>query len=525
MLNKFILAAIFVFVMASALMLVMAPDVLSLLFIVFMCLVVMLGVVFGMMPCMSFHQDFKNARKSLSRIGGITSNDHWLVLQQSEALFRYQPLVRMYKDYMEKANRQYNQNEIISDIDTVINEDAIALRCWHSACQQIPGTLTGLGLLGTFVGLIVGISNIGFSSVDAALNSVEVLLAGIEVAFYTSVAGVILSILYNLMNKMMWNISIREMELFIRDFHVHIMPTTEEQIRSFNSKSVKAILERLDRLPKNGVFATGGGGETSKDSSEQSVLLKVQDAIRDGEFCFYLQPRCNLMNREIVGAEALIRWNHSELGLLEPSAFMSTIEKNGYIARLDQYIWEMIFKTIRQWIDSGIRPLPVSVNVSGTDVLAFDVPTFFKEMLEKYRIPPVYFEIEINQSTYVRHGRIILEAEAALRAQGFKVIMDSFDGDFLAISSVGANPDAYKLSVGRQKESIAQVFNQARAQHVELRANRIESMEQLMELRRAGCNEGQGYVLHEPLAVEDFLEVSRRSKSGKASHAQPAKEN
>ncbi|MBQ7305274.1 MAG: EAL domain-containing protein, partial [Clostridia bacterium] len=183
------------------------------------------------------------------------------------------------------------------------------------------------------------------------------------------------------------------------------------------------------------------------------------------------------------------------------------------------------FNTIRQCLESGIRPRPVSVNVSGTEVLAFDVPAFFKDMLEKYRIPPVYFEIEINQSTYVRHGRIILEAEAALRANGFKVIMDSFDGDFLAISSVGANPDAYKLSVGRQKESIAQVFNQARAQHVELRANRIESMEQLMELRRAGCNEGQGYVLHEPLAVEDFLEVSRRSKSGKASHAQPAKEN
>lgn len=517
--NKIILAAIFVFVLAGALMLAMAPDVISLLFIVFMCLVVLLGVVFGMMPCMNFHQDFKNARKSLRRIGGVTSNDHWMVLQQSERLFRYTPLAQLYKDYMEKANRQYQQNEIISDIETVINEDAMGLRCWQGACLQIPGTLTGLGLLGTFVGLIIGISNIGFSSVDAALNSVEVLLGGIEVAFYTSVAGVILSILYNLMNKMMWNISVREMELFIHDFHVNIMASTEEQVRTFNSRSVKAILERLDRLPKNGVFGSASP-ESTKDSSEQSILMKVQDAIRDGEFCFYLQPRCNLMNREIVGAEALIRWNHSELGLLEPSSFMSVIEKNGYIARLDQYIWERIFKTIRGWIDSGIRPLPVSVNVSGKDVLAFDVPGFFKQMLETYRIPPVYFEIEINQSTYVRNGRIILEAETALRAMGFKVIMDSFDGDFLAISSVGATPDAYKLSIGFNKEPLAKVFNQARAQHVELRANRIESMEQLMELRRAGCGEGQGYVLHAPLPVEEFLEVSRRSKNSK-----PAQEN
>lgn len=517
--NKIILAAIFVFVLAGALMLAMAPDVISLLFIVFMCLIVLLGVVFGMLPCMSFHQDFKTARKSLRRIGGTTSNDHWMVLQQSEKLFHYPALAQLYKDYMEKANLQYQQNEVISDIESVINEDAMGLCCWQGACLQIPGTLTGLGLLGTFVGLIIGISNIGFSSVDAALNSVEVLLGGIEVAFYTSVAGVILSILYNLMNKMMWNVSVREMELFIHDFHVNIMPSSEEQMRSFQSKSVKAILEKLDRLPKNGVF-NAPGAENSKETGEQNILLKVQDAIRDGEFCFYLQPRCNLMSREIVGAEALIRWNHSELGVLEPSSFMGVIEKNGYIARLDQYIWEMIFKTIRGWIDSGIRPLPIGINVSGTDVLAFDVPAFFKQMLEMYRIPPVYIEIEITQFTYVRHGRIILEAENALRAQGFKVIMDNFEGDFLAISSVGADPDAYKLSVGFQKGPIAQVFNQARAQHVELRANRIESMELLMELRRAGCTEGQGYVLHAPLPVDEFLEVSRRSKTNKPKEPQ-----
>lgn len=511
MLNKFTIGTLLLFMMAGALMLAMAPDALSMLFVVLMCLIVVLGVVFGMAPCMSFYQEFRQARKTLRRIGSITSNDHWMVLQQSESMFRFAPMVRMFKDYMEKANEQYKKKEVVSDIETVISEDAMALHCWQGACLQIPGTLTGLGLLGTFVGLIVGISNIGFSSVDAALSSVEVLLSGIEVAFFTSVAGVILSILYNLINKLMWNISVRELELFTRDFHVYVMPTAEEQVRQFNSNSVKAILERLDRLPKNGVFASSGSGN-SQDSTDQSVLLKVQDAIRDGEFCFYLQPCCNLMTREIVGAEALIRWNHSELGLLEPGSFMSIIEKNGYIARLDQYIWEMIFKTIRQWIDGGVRPLPVSVNISGMDVLAFDVPAFFKEMLEKYRIPPCYFEIEITQASYVSNGRIILEAEEALRAQGFKVIMDSFDGDFLAISSVGANPDAYKVDVNRQKGGLMQIFAQARAQHVQLRANRIESMEQLMELRRAGCAEGQGYALYEPMSVEDFLEVTKRSK-------------
>ena len=522
--SKVFLAAVFVFVLCGALLIAMAPDVISLLFVVVMCVIVLLGLVFGLLPCSNFGQGFKQGRRSVRRIGGVTSNDHWLVLQQSERLFHYQPLAELFKDYMEKANRQYAQEEIISDIDTMINEDSLAVRCWHSACLQSPGTLTGLGLLGTFLGLILGISSIGFSSVDAALNSVETLLGGIEVAFYTSVAGVILSIVYNLVNRLLWNTTVREMELFLYDFHTYIMPSAEEQGRAFQHRSIKAILERLDRLPKNG-FGAAAAQENAKSGNEQSVMLKVQDAIRNGEFCFYLLPRCNLMSREIVGAEALIRWNHSEIGLLEPSSFMDVVEKNGFIARLDQYIWEEIFKTIRGWIDAGIRPLPVSVNVSGTDVLAFDVPAFFKKMLEKYRIPPCYIEIEINETSYLRNGRIILEAEEALRAQGFRVVMDSFDGDFLAVRATGANPDAYKLSVGKQKENIAQVFAHARAQHITLWANRIESMEQLTELRRAGCAEGQGYVLHAPLSVDDFLEVTKRSKGEKTNASQTAQEN
>ena len=227
-----------------------------------------------------------------------------------------------------------------------------------------------------------------------------------------------------------------------------------------------------------------------------------------------------MLNREIIGSEALIRWNNPELGVLGPSAFMDVIEKNGFIARLDQYIWEEIFKTVRSWIDGGIRPLPIGVNVSGTDILSFDVPAFFGGMLEKYKIPPRYLEIEISESSYLKHGRIILEAEAALRAQGFRVIMDSFDGDFLSISTTGANPDAFKLSVGETKESVAQIFAHARVQHLTLIANRIESMVQLTELRRAGCVEGQGFVLHAPVSVGEFLELTSRAKIGKVSMPQ-----
>ena len=515
--NKGFLSSSFVLILCGGLMIAMSPDISSMIFIAIMCIIVLLGMLMCLLPCTQFYQNFKAARKNIRRISNTHSNDHWLVLQQTPALFRYPVLSRLFKDYMDKANRQHSHEEFISDIDTVINEDTLALYCWQGACLQIPGTLTGIGLLGTFLGLIIGISNIGFSSVDAALSSVETLLGGIELAFYSSVAGVIFSILFNLINKLLWNATVREMNLFLLDFHMHIIPASQEQVQSFQARSVKAILEKLDRIPKGIVEAA-----ENADDNQQAVIQKIQEAIRNGEFCFHLQPRCNLLNREIIGAEALIRWNNPELGVLGPSSFMSIIEKNGFIARLDQYIWEEIFKTIRMWLDQGIRLLPISINISGTDILAFDVPAFFASMLEKYRIPPRYLEIEISESSYLKTGRIILESEAALRSQGLRVIMDCFHGDFLAISALGANPDAYKLSLGEHKDSISQIFSQARAQHLTLIANRVESMMQLTELRRAGCVEGQGFVLYAPVPVDEFLELTHRAKGAKASPVQSA---
>lgn len=513
--NKGFISSAFVLVLAGAIMVAMAPDLVSLLFVAVMCLIVVFGMIIGLLPCTSFYQNFKAARKSIRRIAGSSSNDPWLVLQQSPDLFRYPQLSRLFKEYMNKANRQYSRGEIISDVDTVISEESLSLYCWQGACLQIPGTLTGIGLLGTFLGLIMGISNIGFSSVDAALSSVETLLSGIELAFYSSIAGVILSILYNLIYKMAWNTTVRELNLFLMDFHMYIMPSAQEQNLLFQRRSVDAILDKLDRLPKGVAEAASGDAD-----GRQGIVLKIQEAIRNGEFCFYLQPRCNLLNREIIGSEALIRWNNPELGLLGPSAFMDVIEQNGFIARLDQYIWEEIFKTIHSWIDNGIRPMPIGVNISGTDILSFDVPAFFASMLEKYRIPPRCLEIEIAESSYLKHGRLILEAEAALRAQGFRVIMDHFDGDFLSVNTTGANPDAFKLSMGETKESVAQIFAHARAQHLTLIANRIESMVQLTELRRAGCVEGQGFVLYTPVSVDEFLELTSRTKTGKVSMPQ-----
>lgn len=96
------------------------------------------------------------------------------------------------------ADRKKNPFGVLPDIEDTYNEDAISLKIWRGAVNQIPETLTGIGILGTFVGLIIGVGSIGFSSVTAAVSSLKMVIDGIEIAFYTSIAGIILSICFNL---------------------------------------------------------------------------------------------------------------------------------------------------------------------------------------------------------------------------------------------------------------------------------------------------------------------------------------
>ena len=159
---------------------------------------------------------------------------------------------------------------LISDIDDTVNEDILGLYSWQSVAAQIPGTMTGLGILGTFLGLLMGLRGINFMTVEAALGSVETILAGINTAFYTSIAGLILSVFFNVVNNILRNIMSREVDLFLEEFHRTIIPTTEEQSRYSDRRENRQIVELLERLPKKGTMPLVGSGSTS--GNEQILM-------------------------------------------------------------------------------------------------------------------------------------------------------------------------------------------------------------------------------------------------------------
>ena len=128
--------------------------------------------------------------------------------------------------------------------------------------------------------------------------------------------------------------------------------------------------------------------------------------------------------------------------------FIPVLEGNGYITKLDQYIWEKVCQQVRIWINGGLHPVPVSVNVTKTDVLAMDVADFFLDMLKKYRIPPKYLEIDISEHAYLEAYGVLTDVVARLQQAGFRVILDGFNGDYIKLSSVGQmSTDQLKLDL------------------------------------------------------------------------------
>ncbi|MDO4557041.1 MAG: MotA/TolQ/ExbB proton channel family protein [Lachnospiraceae bacterium] len=235
------------FVIAGGLLLSFAQDDLSLIFVIIMSVILILGYATGIVGAMRYSRAFIKAKKSIDRVKMVQTSSIWLAVQQLDEFFGTDDLDELFKEYRIKTNK--NQKEryaIMPGIETVISEEYIELKTWHGIVTQIPSTMTGLGILGTFVGLIMGISNIGFSSVNVAISSLQTLIEGVSIAFYTSIAGMILSLMFNLTYKYIWGIMLRDLYSFYHEFHRFVIPTEEEQKQNLQSMFYQDILEKIN---------------------------------------------------------------------------------------------------------------------------------------------------------------------------------------------------------------------------------------------------------------------------------------
>lgn len=290
----------------------------------------------------------------------------------------------------------------------------------------------------------------------------------------------------------------------------------EEREHSVSAMYDRAVIA-MSSVKGNYAQRIGYYDRRMKQRMEEDHLLlsEVQRGMENGEFLFYAQPKCDLSTGRIVGLEALVRWNHPLRGIIAPGEYLPLLESNGLITNLDIYIWESVCKKVRSWIDRGIRPIPISVNVSCVDIFAIDVVKTFQGLIERYEIEPQLIEIEITESAYVERFEAVIRMVDELRSAGFTVLMDDFGSGYSSLNMLkDVNVDILKIdmkfldlnenSLGRGVSILEAVVKMAHIMGMKIIAEGVETKEQVDFLLSMGCCYGQGYFFYQPLPVEEI---------------------
>lgn len=234
---------------SGAVLLSMSPDELSMILVGIMVALMAFGYLLSVLPSSHYASGFRRAIKFIQKNRKNPSANLWVAVSQADVLFMNDTLDELFLEYKEKVQKRSAESaRSLYDVSDYINESVLELKTWQRVTSQIPSTLTALGILGTFIGLISGISGIHFSSVEVAVGSVQMLLSGISTAFYTSVSGVILSIVYTLVSRYIWNIMLQQMDRFERDFHIYVSDSADVRDKLLRNANTRDILIHLDKL-------------------------------------------------------------------------------------------------------------------------------------------------------------------------------------------------------------------------------------------------------------------------------------
>ncbi len=298
-------------------------------------------------------------------------------------------------------------------------------------------------------------------------------------------------------------------------YHIDSRSISVEQMCDRALLAVRSIKGQYGKY-----FATYDDELRDKLLREQMITDSMEPALAQGQFEIYLQPKYQIKDNKLAGAEALVRWNHPQWGLWSPAEFIPLFEKSGFITKLDQYVWEKTCALLHSWDQKGYPNIPVSVNVSRADIYNVDLADFLMKMIRKYELKPSCLHLEITESAYTEDPNQIIATVGNLRELGFDIEMDDFGSGYSSLNMLNKMPvDVLKLDMRFIQSETAKPVNQgilrfimglARWMGLQVVAEGVETGEQLERLRESGCDFVQGYYFAKPMPCECFEELLRK---------------
>lgn len=253
---------------------------------------------------------------------------------------------------------------------------------------------------------------------------------------------------------------------------------------------------------------------SEKLERDQEITNEMNAALESHQFEVYLQPKCYLKTNKPLGAEALVRWNHPTKGMISPGVFIPVFERNGFIAKLDYYMWESVCQLLRKWLDEGKKPRPISVNVSRVNFLNPKLLDNILALCKKYDIPTNLLNLELTESAYIENIDTIQETIKQFQKHGFTIMMDDFGSGYSSLNVLkDVSVDVLKIDIkffcntkhfSRAANIVASVMNMTKWLNIPVIAEGVEKASQVKFLRSIGCDYVQGYYFAKPMPVSEY---------------------
>lgn len=250
-----------------------------------------------------------------------------------------------------------------------------------------------------------------------------------------------------------------------------------------------------------------------------TIEADLRRALERGELLLHYQPKVNIASGRIIGAEALVRWNHPERGMVPPGEFIPVAEDTGLVVSIGEWVLEEACSQARIWEQDGLAPLKLAVNISARQINA-GLPRYIGALLSRHGLTPAWLELELTESMLMDNTESVISMMDELHAMGIALSLDDFGTGFSSLSYLKRFPiDSLKIDrsfiTGTPGDAddcaiTGAIVGMAKQLRLKVIAEGVETPEQLAFLKSLDCDEIQGYLFSHPLPADEFLAVLRR---------------
>lgn len=296
-------------------------------------------------------------------------------------------------------------------------------------------------------------------------------------------------------------------------FHTIVL----DEIDPLYGNAVQAKHQIKGRRDRHYIFYDELNHESIQENRELEEHFET--ALENEEFEIWYQPKYSAHSRKLVGAEALVRWRRADGALIPPLKFIPLFERNGNIIRLDEYVFRAVCRQQKEWQKQGQKMLPVSVNISRVSLYYSSVVEKYESMIRSFDLDSKYIQLEITESATIDNNEIFNLLEQ-FHTAGFKILLDDFGSGYSSLAALNRmHFDTIKLDkslvdyIGDDngEKLLNSITKLAQSFGMEITAEGVETVEQLMFLCNLDCDDIQGYYFSRPLPVKEYEECLKEA--------------